>query len=199
MDDHQWTTLDLVVVDVEGNGQRPPELVEFAAVPVVGGVVGESVSWLVRPPSPITWQARKVHGIADTDVCGQPAFDEVAHEVRRFVGDALPVGHNVRVDLGVMGRSLPEWEPVEAFDTLRMARATWEVPSHALSALVELRNLAAGLPDGLRPHRAAYDALVTARLLVELASLDTEPWSVAELRRRGGLTLSAPEPATLFG
>jgi hypothetical protein len=36
-----WTTLHYVVVDVEGNGQQPPELVELAVVPIMGGVLGE--------------------------------------------------------------------------------------------------------------------------------------------------------------
>lgn len=190
-----WSTLDFVVIDVEGNGQRPPELVELAAVPVIGGVVGKPISWLVRPPSAITWQARKVHGISDRDVAGRPAFDEVADEVRRVLGDAVPVGHNVRIDLSVMLRCLPRWSPAEAFDTLRMARATWSLPSHKLSALVDHCQLATGLSDGMRPHRAAYDALVTARLLVELAQRSRlEPWTVAELRRFGGLALARSEP-----
>ena len=44
-----WTSLAYVVVDVEGNGQQPPDLVELAAVPIVGGKIGEPSSWLVRP------------------------------------------------------------------------------------------------------------------------------------------------------
>ena len=30
----------LIVVDVEGNGQQPPEIVELAAVPIEDGVLG---------------------------------------------------------------------------------------------------------------------------------------------------------------
>jgi len=44
-----WTSLNYVVVDVEGNGQRPPDLVELAAVPIIGGRIGDAQSWLVRP------------------------------------------------------------------------------------------------------------------------------------------------------
>jgi len=54
-----WTSLTYVVVDVEGNGQQPPDLVELAVVPIIGGVIGEPVSWLVRPDAPITHFARK--------------------------------------------------------------------------------------------------------------------------------------------
>jgi DNA polymerase III epsilon subunit-like protein len=37
------------VVDVEGNGQQPPDLVEVAVVPVAAGIIGAPASWLVNP------------------------------------------------------------------------------------------------------------------------------------------------------
>jgi hypothetical protein len=44
-----WTSLNYVVVDVEGNGQQPPELVELAVVPIVGSVVGNrQAGWCAR-------------------------------------------------------------------------------------------------------------------------------------------------------
>ncbi|MBX7267515.1 hypothetical protein KIF24_16760 [Micromonospora sp. Llam7] len=52
-DDAPWTSARLVAADVEGNGQQPPRLVELAVVPIDAGVIGDPVSWLVRPPSPI--------------------------------------------------------------------------------------------------------------------------------------------------
>lgn len=57
--------------------------------------------------------------------------------------------------------------------------------SYRLGSLVEAFNLADGLPEGLRPHRATYDALVAARLFVLLA---TKAASLDELRgqRQGG-------------
>ena len=60
-----WSSARLVVADVEGNGRRPPSLVEVALVPIVAGRIGEPASWLVRPPEPITWQATRVHGITN--------------------------------------------------------------------------------------------------------------------------------------
>jgi exodeoxyribonuclease X len=54
-----------VVVDVEGNGQQPPDLVELAAVPITDGIIGEARSWLVRPDLPSTGFARKIHGISN--------------------------------------------------------------------------------------------------------------------------------------
>ena len=53
-EDVPWTSARLVVADVEGNGRRPPRLVETAVVPIVAGSIGEPVTWLIRPPEPIT-------------------------------------------------------------------------------------------------------------------------------------------------
>jgi hypothetical protein len=58
--DMSWDQQRYLVVDVEGNGARPPDLVELAAVPIIGGVTGEPTSWLVRPSRLITPQARRV-------------------------------------------------------------------------------------------------------------------------------------------
>jgi len=142
-----WTTQRYAVVDVEGNGQRPPDLVELAIVHVVDGIIGEPTAWLVRPDTPILWQARRIHGISNDDVATTQSFDAVRADVLAHLGDAVIVGHNVGIDLDVLRRKLPD-----------------------LGSLVDHLDLATGLPDGLQPHRAAYDVLVTARLLRALAT-----------------------------
>jgi exodeoxyribonuclease X len=179
-----WTSLNYVVIDVEGNGQQPPDLVELAAVRIEGGVIGEPVSWLVRPEKPITPMARRIHGISNEQVADAPVFAELKDEVLAVFADAAVVGHNVHVDLSVLERELSGWERPEVFDTLRLARRL--LPGndgYKLGALVEAFKLAEGLPDDLVPHRATYDVLVTARLFVRLATLpDTRPLSLEELR-----------------
>lgn len=185
----RWHELDYVVVDVdvEGNGGHPPELVEVAVVPIRAGVVGEPRSWLVRPPSTITWQARKVHGISDHDVADAPPVADVADEVRTALGahapgDVVVVGHHVHVDLDVLTRCLPGWQPVIAYDTLRLARWLWDLPTYRLGPLAQARHLDRDLPAGMRPHRAAHDALVTARLFVDLAAgADPDGLTVTQL------------------
>lgn len=168
--------LTYVVVDVEGNGQHPPDLVELAAVPIVGGVIGETRSWLVKPPQPITPMSRRIHGITNEAVADAPPFAAVHDEVAAVLrADAL-VAHNAYVDLGVLGRELADWKPPEVFDTLRLARRLLPgAGSYKLGALVEAFALAEDLPEGLVPHRAAYDALVTARLFLWLATLPDQP------------------------
>ena len=81
------------------------------------------------------------------------------------------MAHNAHVDVGVLRRELDGWQCPEVFDTLKLARRLVPgQPSYKLGALVERFALADGLPAGLTPHRATYDALVTARLFVHLAT-----------------------------
>jgi exodeoxyribonuclease X len=179
-----WTSLTYAVVDVEGNGQQPPDLVELAVVPIVGGVVGEPVSWLVKPDEPIKHFATRIHGLTNQAVADAPGFAAVQDDVLRALDADALVAHNAHVDLGVLGRKLGDWKQPEIFDTLKLARRLLpDVASYKLGSLVEAFKLAEGLPDGLTPHRATYDVLVTARLFVQLATLpDTGPLSVEELR-----------------
>jgi exodeoxyribonuclease X len=171
-----WSRHRYAVADVEGNGQQPPDLVELAIVPITEGKIGQARSWLVRPPRPITPMAQRFHRITNTEVSAAPAVDEVADEIRKELDGAIFVAHNAHVDLGVLTRTLPGYTPAEVIDTLKLARRL--VPdqvSYRLGSLAEAFSLTAGLGHELRPHRAAYDALVCARLLVRLASPPDEP------------------------
>jgi len=186
-----WTSLRYVVVDVEGNGQQPPDLVELAVVPIVGGAIGEPVSWLVKPDEPIKHVATRIHGLSNEDVADAPVFAEIKDAIISAFDGAALVVHNAHVDVDVLRRKLLGWESPEVFDTLKLARRLLPgQASYRLGALVEAFKLNDGLPDDLVPHRATYDVLVTARLFVQLATASvTGPLSLGELRGdplRGG-------------
>lgn len=194
-----WTTLRYAVVDVEGNGQQPPDLVELAVVSIVDGAVGEPVSWLVKPPRNIKYYATRIHGLTDKDVEGAPVIGDLQDQVRIALEADVLIAHNAHVDVGVLQRHLGDWECPEVFDTLKLAkRFVPDQVSYKLGALVEAFKLAEGLPEGLSPHRATYDALVAARLFVHLATLpDGSPRLLEELRdlKPGG---DSDEAAALF-
>lgn len=175
-----WTELSYAVVDVEGNGQQPPDLVELAVVPIVGGVIGEPVSWLVRPDYAITPMAQRVHGISNKEVADAPVFADIKDNVLKALDVSAFVAHNAHVDATVLRRKLLGWTCPEVFDTLKLSRRFLPNQiSYRLGALVTAFNLASDLPEELRPHRATYDALVAARLFVRLARMAD---SLEELR-----------------
>jgi exodeoxyribonuclease X len=179
-----WTDLNYVVVDVEGNGQHPPDLVELAIVPITGGIIGKPSSWLVHPDEPINYFATRIHGLTNKDVADAPLFAAIKDDVLTALDGAALVAHNAHVDVDVLQRKLGDWQRPEVFDTLKLARRLLPgQASYKLGALVDAFKLAEELPDGLIPHRATYDALVTARLFVRLATLpDTRLLSLDELR-----------------
>jgi len=140
-------------------------------VPIEHGVIGELATWLFQPEQPITPMAQRIHGISNDMVKGAPVFANLAADVQARLGGAVIVAHNASVDLGVLKRKLPGFVPDDVLDTLRLARRLLpDQPNHRLGSLVSVLDLGRDLSRDLRPHRAGYDALVTARLFVYLAS-----------------------------
>jgi exodeoxyribonuclease X len=179
-----WTECRYAVVDVEGNGQQPPDLVELGIVEIADGEIGDPVSWLCKPAAPITPMARRIHGISNEMVAEAPAFTELAAEVRAHLDGAVLVAHNAGVDLAVLRRKLPGFAPATVLDTLKLSRRLLpDQVSYRLGSLVSALHLDHGLPPGLRAHRVDYDVLVAARLFVRLASqAGREPLTFEALR-----------------
>lgn len=164
-----WSSAQFVVVDVEGNGSRPQELVELATLRIEGAVaLAPPRTWLVRPLQPITWAARRVHGISDQDVADKPRIGEVRASVQKQLGDGIIVGHRVAVDRDLLQSQIPGWFPSAALDTWKLAKAVLPgMRSYGLHELVGELGLAEDICG--RPHRAGYDVLVTTYLFLALA------------------------------
>lgn len=167
----------LAVVDVEGNGAQPPEIVELAVLPIDHGQPRELCSWLVRPSTPITAiVTRKVHGISNNDVADCPAWPAVAETVSANLSGRILVAHNASVERSVLATHLPGWEPPAVIDTLRLARHVWpDLGRHSLDALAEHARIDMTSIPGKR-HRAGYDAQLTWQLLKLLIDSAAQPW-----------------------
>ncbi|NML43471.1 3'-5' exonuclease [Ramlibacter sp. G-1-2-2] len=162
-----WTECDFVVVDVEGNGCSPQDIVEVAAVHIDKGREQATRVWMARPCRPITTQATRVHGITNEHVARERPFADFAEEIRADLGSAIIVGHHVGIDLSLLAREIPNWQPGTSIDTLRLAKHLFPTfGGHSLEALT--RRL--GLKDTSVCHRAREDAQATARLFIEFAS-----------------------------
>ncbi|MFF4814538.1 exonuclease domain-containing protein [Kitasatospora sp. NPDC001309] len=169
MDYSTWPPI--IVVDVEGNGAQPPDLVELAAIPVVDGslVPSSARSTLIRPPHPITPLSVRIHGITNQDAASAPTWPQIGARVRAGLEGAWIAAHNAHVDYAVLLRHLPGWQPAGVLDTLRLARATYpKAAGYGLDALIELCGIDLSAVPGKR-HRAAFDAHAAALLLIHLA------------------------------
>ncbi|WP_405443284.1 exonuclease domain-containing protein [Streptomyces niveus] len=185
----------LLVVDVEGNGANPPDLVEVAALPVREGCPDTSTAgaWLTKPRHPVTPFAARVHGLTNERLDTEPGWEEIADQVHTLLGTSWICAHNAHVDHRVLSAHLPAWRPTGVIDTLRLAKATHPgLPKYTLDALIEdLRPDLTAAPA--HRHRATFDAYATAQLLILMADrYDTWDQLVAAAVPPG--LPGAPEP-----
>lgn len=185
----------LLVVDVEGNGANPPDLVEVAALPVRQGQPDTSTAgaWLTRPRHPVTPFAARVHGLTNERLTKEPGWEEIADQVHTLLGTSWICAHNAHVDHRVLTAHLPAWQPAGVLDTLRLAKTTHPgLPKYTLDALIE--HLGPDLTAApAHRHRATFDAYATAQLLILMADhYDTWDQLVAAAVPPG--LPGAPEP-----
>ncbi|NDZ77007.1 3'-5' exonuclease [Streptomyces sp. SID10853] len=162
----------LLVVDVEGNGANPPDLVEVAALPVGGGQPDTSTAgaWLTKPLHPVTPFAARVHGLTNERLAAEPSWEEIADQVHTLLGASWICAHNAHVDYRVLKAHLPKWEPAGVLDTLRLAKATYSgLAKYSLDALIKHVQPDLSAAPAQR-HRATYDAYATAQILIAMAA-----------------------------
>ncbi|WP_326692303.1 MULTISPECIES: exonuclease domain-containing protein [unclassified Streptomyces] len=161
----------LLVVDVEGNGTNPPDLVEVAALPVRDGQPDESTAgaWLTKPNRPVTPFATRVHGLTNQVLEDKPGWEEIKGAVHAFLGTAWIAAHNAHVDHRVLSAHLPQWQPAGVIDTLRLAKATYpDLAKYDLDTLIEHVEPDLSQAPAQR-HRATFDTYATAQLLIAMA------------------------------
>ncbi|MEE5041659.1 3'-5' exonuclease [Pseudomonas alliivorans] len=192
----------IIIVDVEGNGHNPPDLVELAVAgfPVVEDA--QPSSWLIKPPNRITWQAKKIHGIGNSDVESSPTWEVIKDEVESMLKGKWFVAHNASVDYTVVKRHMPDWKPLGVIDTLRLARHVYpNAKSHSLAALLDMTGLRTEVSGDL--HRAGEDARVTTLLLAHLIQESAmkswvEVCKVAQIQKQAQDATTAPEQGSLW-
>jgi DNA polymerase-3 subunit epsilon len=190
--DCRFTAIDFESAGAARGRTDVPVQVGLASWSPAAGHVGCFVSYLAAD-APITWSARKVHGIRDEDLHGAPTLLSLWPELKARLAGAVVVAHGKGTEKRFL-RAFPGHGFGPWVDTLLLARAVWpELPDHSLSALCRHAGLApalaAHLPQG-RWHDALYDALASLLLLEHLIAAhdlaarpldlllrpDTSPW-----------------------
>ena len=168
---------ELIVVDVEGNGQSPPDLVEIAIMRMNFPMppVNEVKAWKIRPPRPVIPRVARLHGLTNKLLASEPLWEDVMEEVHSALGDRWLIGHNAKTELDVIGRHLPSWNPAGVLDTLKMSRAIWpNLTSHSLDSLIAHCDLPVNLLPQER-HRAAFDVYATGMIFLRLFESMPDP------------------------
>lgn len=130
--------------------------------------LGENFCSYLATDQPITWSARKVHGIADEDLVGAPPLVSLWPEIKGLLAGRVVLAHGYGTEKRFLrafpGHSFGPW-----VDSLLVARAAWpKLPSHSLGELCDrfaLTELVTGAHRNRKWHDALYDATASALLL----------------------------------
>ncbi len=159
-----------IAVDVETTGLSPrygARIIEIAAVSLTGGTA--EFQSLINPGVAIPENARRVHGISNNSLRGQPGPDYVYGQLREFIGDGTLIAHNAGFDM--------------VFLRAEFKRCGLELRNQSVCTLALSRRCLPGLPNyklatvykklfgelsSARSHRALADARMAARIWQKL-------------------------------
>ncbi|UCD23397.1 MAG: 3'-5' exonuclease [Gemmatimonadota bacterium] len=178
------------VVDVETTGNSPGQgdrIVEIAVVAVAGDKVELTYNSLVNPERPIPRFTSALTKITQPMVQRCPTFDEMADDIMAALAGRVFVAHNARFDWQFVGREMRSARDMvlsgPRLCTVDLTRRL--VPGLRSRSLDSVANyFSVEINDR---HRAAGDALATARVLLCLLDLASErgAQTLDDLRRMG--------------
>lgn len=167
------------ILDTETTGVGPTDkVVEYAHVVLDGDRIVDTYQTLVNPGIPIPPGASAVHHLVDADVAEAMPHDEFMKEAHGWVTGADYVGaHNAPFDRRFVPKFDKAW-----LCTLRASRhLIKDAPGHANQVLRYHLKLDCEVPKDLAPHRALYDAIVTASLFNYLVKVAGDVERLIEL------------------
>jgi DNA polymerase-3 subunit epsilon len=180
------SAMRFAVVDVETTGGRPghgDRITEIAIVRVQEGRIVDVYETLVNPECPIPPMITQITRITHEMVRDKPVFRTIAHDVAQRLD-----GHVFEVHRGT-GQALDG----STLCTVRLARKILpQLPRRNLDAVAH--HYAVEIPPHAR-HRAAGDAIATAKILLALlrdaAERDITTWGALDSFQRAGASKTA--------
>jgi DNA polymerase III subunit epsilon len=183
------SSLRFAVVDVETTGGRPghgDRITEIAIVRVHDGQIVDVYETLVNPECMIPPMITQITRITSDMVRNKPVFATIAHDVADRLAGHIFVAHNASFDWRFVShevyRGTGQTLDGTTLCTVRLARKVLpQLPRRNLDAVA--MHYAVEIPADVR-HRAAGDAIATAKILIALlrdaAGRDITTWGALD-------------------
>lgn len=165
-----------VVFDLETTGLNSSpsagnmdKIIEIGAFKLIDGEIAEQFSTFVNPRRKLSEEIVKLTGIEQSQVDGAPDYEEVMPDFFKFCDGAYLVGHNIAnfdfkfVDYycSKCGYMLER----KIFDTIPLSQQLLRLSNYKLNTIADYFGIT------FNHHRAADDALVTAKIFKELIKI----------------------------
>lgn len=163
------------VVDIEATGGNHVKgrIIEIAIILFDGEKIVSEYSTLVNPEVKIDWYVTKLTGIKNSMVADAPLFKDVAEEILNLTKGNIFVAHDVDFDYKFLKEELRkvglEFNEPKVCTLKLSAKHLPDASSYSLGKLCD--EMGIPIPKEVR-HRAAGDAVATAKLLGLLLSND---------------------------
>jgi len=163
--------IDFVVLDVEAivTRTKTARIIELGAYRVRGGQIIGDFQTLINPEARLPRFIATMTGISDEMLAAAPKFTEIVGAWLDFAGDAVLAAHNSSFDLPLLNREIARVFPGYGLGnhelcTVNLARRlVSNSDGYNLDALADHFGI-----ENPERHRAAGDALTTARILLRL-------------------------------
>lgn len=147
---------------------------QIAIAHLAAGKIQTALCSYVKPDHPVTWAARKVHGITDEMVHDAPRLVDLWPQIRSAMEGNWIVAHGAATEKRFL-RIFPFHSFGPWVDTLDLARAVYPgLASHALGEIIAALDLT-GEPEirsqDFRWHDARCDAIASLVLLRHLIAV----------------------------
>lgn len=165
----------LITLDTETTGishRMGHRVIEIGAVELIDGcITGRQFHTYLQPERAVDWGARRVHGISDAMLVGQPLFASKAAALLDFLGGSEMVAHNASFDVGFLDNELRLagipgglGQHCQVTCSLKLARKRWPgLPNKLDDLLQRLR-----IPHSRGLHGALKDAHLLAQVVPHL-------------------------------
>ncbi len=165
-----------VVFDLETTGLNSSpsagnmdRIIEIGAYKIIGGAIKESFNTFVNPQRKLSAEIINLTGIDQQTVDGAPVYEKVMPDFFKFCEGAYLVGHNAaNFDFKFIeyySSKCGYFPERRLFDTLPLSQQLLQLANFKLNTVADHFGIT------FNHHRAADDALVTAKIFIELLKI----------------------------
>ncbi|MCM1437905.1 MAG: exonuclease domain-containing protein [Roseburia sp.] len=165
-----------VVFDLETTGLNSSpaagnmdRIIEIGAYKIIDGEIKECFNTFVNPQRKLSAEIVNLTGISQSTVDGAPAYERVMPDFFKFISGCYLVGHNAaNFDYKFIEHYCAKCGYVperKLFDTLPLSQNLLHLSNYKLNTVADHFGIT------FNHHRAADDALVTAKIFIELIKI----------------------------